>query len=31
MNAVVRYNKITIFKDIENYVENNWNYLIFVI
>ena len=23
MNAVVRYNKITIFKDIENYVENN--------
>ena len=23
MNAVVRYNKITIFKDIEKYVENN--------
>lgn len=23
MNAVVRYNKISIFKDIENYVENN--------
>ena len=23
MNAVVKYNKITIFKDIENYVENN--------
>ena len=23
MNAIVRYNKITIFKDIENYVENN--------
>ena len=25
MNAVIKYNKITIFKDIENYVEENEN------
>ena len=25
MNAVIKYNKITIFKDIENYVEDNEN------